>query len=223
MRTTSFSSLIGILLFLSACAGKFQYYPPDTEPPSQNSIVIDLSKDELWNKAIPALAKGFFVINNLDKDSGIINVSYSGNPEKYVDCGQVESYVKNARGARTYKFSASSAQQSYEVMDMKYGAGLLFFSRKMDLEGRINIIVEEFTAKRSRVTINAKYVLTKSMTARNTQGAVSNFSDTISFVSGQQARFPSGNAFAGTLCQPSGNLEEEILEVFKGLAQTNLK
>ena len=202
-----------LVFFLASCAGKIQYSPPIGTPLSQNSIIIDMSKDELWKKVIPNLGKSFFVINNLDKDSGIINVSYSGDPEKYIDCGQISSYVKNARGERTYNFPASRSHQTYEIMDMEHGGGLLFVDRRMNLEGRINIIIEEISSKQCRVTVNTKYVLTKSGTIRNVQGASTNFSDTISFVSGQQARFPGAGSYSGTLCQPSGRLEQEILSI----------
>ncbi len=204
---------LSLVSFFAACAGRFQYFPPTTNPLPHNSVTISMSKDEFWKRIIPALGKSFFVINNLDKDSGIINVSYSGDPEKYVDCGQVNSYVKNARGERVYDFPAARAHQTYEVMDMEHGGGLFFIERRMNLEGRINIIIEEISSKTCQITVNTKYVLTKSITARNVQGASSNFSDTISFVSGQQARFPGSGSFSGTLCQPNGKLEQEILAI----------
>lgn len=206
------SITVGLLL-ITACAGKMQYTPPSMTSSMQNVITLNKSKEDLWKSIIPALGKSFFVINNLDKTSGIINVSYSGDPEKYVDCGRINSYVKNARGERTYDFPASKAHQSYEVMDMDSGAGLLFVDRKMNLEGRINIIIEEVSSKDTQITINTKYVLTKSGTVRNVQGAFSHFSDTISFVSGQQGTFPGAAAHSGTLCRPNGTLEKEILTI----------
>lgn len=213
MAKIRFFLILLLLSFLAACAGKAQYFPPMGPPSSQNSIIIDMSKDKFWKEIIPALGKSFFVINNLDKDSGIINVSYSGDPEKYVDCGRIYSYVKNARGERTYNFPASRADQTYEVLNMEHGGGLFFIDRRMNLEGRINIIIEEISPKTCQITVNTKYVLTKSSTIRNVQGASSNNSDTISFISGQQAKFAGGGSYSGTLCQPNGNLEQEILSI----------
>ena len=91
--------------FIVGCAGKLDYVRPIVQPgASSNSKVIDKPRDAVWNASVPALGRQFFVINNLDKSSGLINVSYSGDPEKYVDCGQVSSYVKNLQGeARRFR------------------------------------------------------------------------------------------------------------------------
>ena len=216
LRIKLLSVLVGLVL-ITGCAGKLQYMPPTESPSLQNSITINTGKNELWKTIAPALGKSFFVINNLDKDSGIINVSYSGDPEKYIDCGRINSYVKNARGERTYDFPASKANQYYEVMDLEHGAGLLFIDRRMNLEGRINIIVEEISSDTIKITINTKYVLTKSITQRNTQGGQRSLSDTISFVSGQKSEFPNPNA--RTICQPNGTLENEILYILKSYSK----
>src|SRR5690554_3895515 len=114
MRTVALTALT--LTVLTGCAGKLDYHRPTTPVAMQNEKVIKKSRDQVWDDAVPALGKQFFVINNLDKSSGLINVSYSGDPERYVDCGRINSYVKNARGERTYDFSASSAAQQYEIM-----------------------------------------------------------------------------------------------------------
>ena len=206
-RVYLFLALMGLL---ASCAGKIQYLPPVGTVQSHNSIKINMSKERLWKRIIPALARSFFVINNLDKDSGIINVSYSGDPEKYVDCGRIKSYVRNLRGERTYDFSASKANQQYEAMDKRSGA-LYFLERQMSLEGRINIIVEEISANECKITVNTKYVLTKSISIKQAGGGLTRHrTNTISFVTGQTAKFPSG-----TICRPNGILESEILSILQ--------
>ncbi|MFZ0050306.1 MAG: hypothetical protein WAK96_00895, partial [Desulfobaccales bacterium] len=103
MKLTSRLGLaVTMILILSGCAGKLDYAAPSPTSTINNSIIVDKSKDEVWKTIVPALGKKFFVINNLDKESGIINVSYKGDPEQYVDCGRITSYVANARGERTY-------------------------------------------------------------------------------------------------------------------------
>ena len=212
MKKLLLASLILSILAVG-CAGRVDYRPPNTIVPQKNSVEINKSKDEVWKIIVPALGKNFFVINNLDKESGIINISYSGDPEKYVDCGYIESYIKNARGERTYRFPASSAHQTYEVMDMKQSGGLFFIDRKMHLEGRMNLIVEEIAPDRTLITANTKYVLTKSGTVRNVQNGTSSFSDTISFNTNQGDRFPGGGSHTGTFCQANGNFEKEVLSL----------
>ena len=212
MKKLMFTSLI-LFILVVGCAGRFEYRPPNSIAPQKNSVEINKSKDEVWKIIVPALGKNFFVINNLDKESGIINISYSGDPEKYVDCGYIESYVKNARGERTYYFPASSAHQTYEVMDMKQSGGLFFIDRKMNLEGRMNLIVEEIAPNKTLVTANTKYILTKSGTVGNVQNASRSFSDTISFNTNQSDRFPGSGSQAGTFCQANGNFEKEVLSL----------
>jgi hypothetical protein len=203
-----------ILAILTGCAGKFEYTRPASLPTLNNSIVINKSKDKVWKQIVPLLGKQFFVINNLDKDSGIINISYSGDPERYVDCGRIISYVKNARGERTYDFPASKSYQDYEIMDMQGGAGLLFVSRKMNLEGRMNIIVEDIGNNQSRVTANTRYILTKITTVRNTQGHSNTGTTTVSFNSGQEG-ISEGKA-PNMICQATGKLEDEVLSLLTG-------
>lgn len=212
MKKLLFTSLL-LSYLVVGCAGHLEYRSPSSITPQKNSVEINKNKDDVWKIIVPALGKNFFVINNLDKESGIINISYSGDPEKYVNCGYIESYVMNARGKRTYNFPAASAHQTYEVMDMKQGGGLFFINRKMNLEGRMNLIVEEIAPNKTLVTANTKYVLTKSGTVRNVQNASSSFSDTISFNTNQGNRFPRSGSHAGTFCQANGNFEKEVLSL----------
>ena len=76
-----------ILLFTGCVGGRLTYTPPSVQAKINNSIVFDEPKDQIWKRAIVNLSSSFFVINNLDKESGLINLSYSGSPEKCIDCG----------------------------------------------------------------------------------------------------------------------------------------
>lgn len=195
-----------IFLCLTGCAGRVEYTPPASDYTSINNRVIDQSRDQVWSRLIPALSKQFFVINTIDKQSGLINISYSGNPEAYVDCGQVRSYVKNARGERVYNFAGASPQESYEVM--KDGQ-LIFINRKLDLDGRVNLIVEEIGQKQTRVTANTRYIVNRHLDLSNPQGQTSVNNNSISFNSGGSATF-SGVAPNQTTCRANGRLETEL-------------
>ena len=176
----------------------------------QNSKIIDKPRDAVWNATVPELGKKFFVINNLDKSSGLINVSYTGDPEKYIDCGRITSYVKNAQGERTYDFAGAKAQQNYEVMDP--GRGLFFIDRRMSLEGRVNLVFEEVTPSQTRVTVNTRYVVNRQRIVRST---VNNFpqtlNDSLSLNSGGVASFPTGPDGKTSECAATGALEREVL------------
>lgn len=201
------------LSLITGCAGKLDYTPPSTQYKYNNEIILQSSFDESWKKSIPILGKNFFVINNIDKDSGIINISYSGSPEKYIDCGVIKSYVKNARGEREYIVQGNMETSHYEVMN----EGLLYsIQREMSLEGRINLIFEEIDSANTKVTANTKYIVERSLTVSQ---AGQNFSrqnkDTISFNSGQSGSFPAANDGRAASCSATGTLEEELLNLLQ--------
>lgn len=200
---------IASVLALSACAGKLDYTPPSNYAQAQNTITVDASKNDVWNKLVTSLGKNFFVINNMDKESGFINVSYSGDPELYVDCGTISSYVKNARGERTYTFPGSRAHMNYEIMS----DNLYNLNREMALEGRLNVIVQSVTDKTTSVSVNTKYVLTRTTTVRDMQGRVSVAKADANFNTGQTGTFP-GNP-QSLFCASTGKLERDIIDFVK--------
>ena len=204
-----------IATLVTGCAGKVDYLRPTTKAQgAQNGKTIDKPRDTVWNASVPELGKRFFVINNLDKASGLINVSYNGDPEKYIDCGRITSYVKNARGERTYDFPAAKAQQTYEVMNQ---GNLFFLDRKMSLEGRVNLVFEEVSPNQTRITANTRYVVQRQSTVRAaTNNMPQTFSDSASFNSGGSATLATGSSGAQpTECVSTGALEAEILSAIR--------
>lgn len=191
-------------LFIVGCAGKFSYIQPSQSYKIKNSVTINKSRSQVWKNIIPSLGSSFFVINNIDPVSGFINISYSGNPEKYIDCGVVDSYVSNLRGERKYNFPAASAYQEYETLEK--GQYLIFYKRKMNLEGRINIIVQEVSTDSTLVTVNIKYIVTKDIVASSPQGQSARLNDSISFNTNGSSTFPQK-----TSCYATGALEREVL------------
>jgi hypothetical protein len=202
-------------LCVTACAGKVDYTRPMAQAArSSNVKTVERSRDAVWNASVPELGKQFFVINNLDKSSGLMNISYTGDPERYIDCGRIRSYVKNAKGERTYDFAGAKAQQSYEIMNPS--VGLFFLDRRMNLEGRVNLIFEESGPTSTRVTANTRYVVTRTQTVRNAGNSIPQTgSDTISFNSGGSASFPRNAQGQSAECVSTGALEQEILSAIK--------
>jgi hypothetical protein len=206
-----YMAAVAATCLLAGCAGKVDYIRPNTQTVGSNVKVIDKPRDAVWNAAVPELGKRFFVINNLDKSSGLINISYSGDPEKYIDCGRITSYVKNARGERTYNFPGAKAQQSYEVM-----TNLLFFvDRRMSLDGRVNLIFEEVSPTQTRVTASTRYVVKKDITVRDVEGRTRSASDSLSFNTGGSAAFPAQPDGRATECAATGAIERDILSVLQ--------
>lgn len=199
---------IAAAALVAGCAGHTAYAPPTMHGQASNSKVIDKPRTAVWAGAIPALGSRFFTINNMDKESGFINLSYSGDPEAYVDCGMISSSVKNLRGERNYKFPGARASQHYEVMN---NAGLFFLDRSMALEGRVNLVFEEITPTQTRVTANTKYVVTRNVTISNVDGRSQAMTHLLSFNTAGRATFPAGNDGQATACAANGRLERDIL------------
>lgn len=207
--------IAAVSLCIAGCAGKVDYVRPTVQvAPSFNVKTIEKGREAVWNASVPELGKQFFVINNLDKSSGLMNISYTGDPERYIDCGRITSFVKNAQGERTYAFAGSKAQQTYEIMNP--GVGLFFLDRRMNLEGRVNLIFEEIGPTTTRVTANTRYVVTRTQTIRN---AANNFpqtgTETISFNSAGGASFPANSKGQSAECVSTGALEREVLSAVK--------
>ena len=202
-------------LFIAACAGKVDYVRPATQVSQSSNIkTVERARDAVWNASVPELGKQFFVINNLDKSSGLMNISYTGDPERYIDCGRITSYVKNARGERTYDFAGAKAQQSYEIMNPS--VGLFQLDRRMNLEGRVNLIFEETGPSTTRVTANTRYVVTRTQIVHGSGSPIPQTkTDTISFNSGAGASFPMSSQGQAAECVSTGALEREILSAIK--------
>jgi hypothetical protein len=198
----------------SGCAsGNVNYAPPSFgAAPASNVKIIDAPRDSVWKASVPELSKQFFVINNVDKSSGLINISYSGDPEKYVNCGNIVSNVKNLRGARTYSFPGSRAHQQYEIMT---GSNLYGVDRQVSLEGRMNLVFEDVAPNKTKVTANTRYVLSRRIiTTRVGTDRSENYSDNASFNTGGSGTFPATSA-GSTTCVPTGALETEALAAVK--------
>ncbi|MDR6521795.1 hypothetical protein J2789_004485 [Variovorax paradoxus] len=194
---------------LAGCAGKQEYIRPTGTATIEVTKTVNRPRSEVWDRAVPQLGKQFFVINNLDKSSGLINLSYSGDPEKYIDCGRVISFVQNARGERTYNFPGSKAQSEYEMM---LDGTLIAVSRRMDLDGRVNVIFEEVDPQTTKVTANARYVVKRDVTIRDMRGNSRSTSASTSFNGNGNGTLPQARALEPAECRANGELEREILQ-----------
>ncbi len=198
-----------VMAMLGGCAGKVDYIRPNKEiAPVANVKVVNRARELVWNSVIPEIGKSYYVINNMDKSSGLINISYSGDPSKYIDCGRITSFVQNARGERTYDFAAASAQQTYEVLDTNIG--LFSVDRRISLEGRVNLIFEEIAPDQTRVTVNTRYVVQRNSAWIPTGGGVTqSFSDSMAFNTGSSGLMGAGSS--SLECIATGELEREVL------------
>lgn len=203
--------ILSLAISLAGCAsGTLNYVPPahlDALPP--NVKIIKKSRDVVWNESVPELSKRYFAINNLDKASGLINLSFTGDPESYMDCGHIVSFVNNLAGQRTYDFPAARGAQDFEILNSQ---GLFRANRTMSLQGRVNLIFEEVGPAETKVTATTRYVVQRHVTIRSFGGDLAaNAIETVSFNTAGSAAFaPAGTSMA-TECVANGMLEKQIL------------
>jgi len=154
------------------------------------------------------------VINNLDKASGLINVSYSGDPARYIDCGRITVEVSGLN-AKTQTLDGAAADAQYQAVAPlpPYGfPGPVQVRRQMMLEGRVNVIFEAVGPESTRVTTATRYVVTRRLASSN---AAVPHSDTVGFNGNEKDRFPQLGTTAQLECVATGELENSILSVVK--------
>lgn len=210
MRETHVLCILVFLVFISGCiSGQNNYTPPKVYK-AANSLAVDAPKDEVWKQLVKCLGSEFFVINNMDKESGFVNVSYSGDPMEYIDGGEIRCTVKNLAGKREYKFRAASPYARYESLGDD-GITLFTCERRVDLEGRINIIVSEEDDSRTNVTVNTRYIITQKNSGQAASGQVFTLEPQVLSMNTGGSVTNSG----GTTYRATGKLEEKILSCVK--------
>jgi hypothetical protein len=208
--------IVLVLLVLCGCGAtriSTSYREPARANDVANSKIIDLAFDDAWAKMIPRIGSTFFSVNNIDKASGFMNVSYSGDPLKYVDCG-VQTYTLTRFGqANSGSFPAASAYGE-EVFHTGLDVSTVVAS-KMALEGRANIILERLSAAKTKVTVNVIYVVSRNVSVLSGMSELPPpQTDTVSFSTNSVGNIPS-RAWIGHpwVCVANHRLEGDILDL----------
>lgn len=99
---------------------------------------------------------------------------------------------------------------------MHQEAGHVKIDRRMNLEGRVNLIFEEVSPTITKITANSRYVITRTQVATRMDNSVQEKkTDTISFDTGAGASFSGTTHKHVNECVSTGALEREILAVIK--------
>jgi hypothetical protein len=224
--------LCSLLPMLASCASPglstLSYLPPQQQE-FKNSVVSESSFEEVWSGLVRELSKSFFVINNVEKPSRIINLSFSldGDISEYVDCGRSKREFKSHEEERTYDYAVSSPS------DYKFTDGLVFqnywhriwaVKRGAELTGRINVFVAPSEGG-TEVAANVRYIVEFSQSGRFylTHVRAPNRPDPymaqeempvstakISFNTGSVGK---SDASPPVVCASTGALEKSILEL----------
>lgn len=188
------------------CArGKISYYAAQGIKNTDNSIFLKESKDKVWMKLIDGVGESSFVINNIEKDSGLININYGDDPCSFISCGTLNSYVLNAHGKVKYNFPACIEYKEYE----EFNNGNLFIIRRwITLDGRASIIVQKRN-NGTLVKVNVRYVVIKNAKIYDpSYRFIRTELSSIIFNSNGGESFPDGMK-----CYANGQFEKMILDI----------
>ena len=151
---------LAVCAVLMGCASKTEFSSTQaTAYPSENTMVYNSNVNKVWDAAIKSIGEKFFVLDNIQKDSKIITLSFGAdNPDNYIDCGRVTVDTKGMSNSGTYSYAGAQAMATYYVADpgMPHPQPV---TRTARLEGKANIVFAEEGKDKTRVTVNARYVL----------------------------------------------------------------
>ena len=203
-----FSSLVMTIL-LSSCAVEKEmltenvgkYIPPNIDDTNfKNPVITNKNFDETWTSVINFVNESFFKIESLEKDSGLLTLSFgSKEAEKFIDCGDFEY---------TLFFTGEEFKGSY----IDYAkSGLLAV-----LEAKMSINIKKIDNESTNISINTNYTY-------STQHALGYYdpklNQTYSFESGGYQTIDVINPIKGSIptrtCKSTNFAENAIFNILK--------
>lgn len=201
--------LIIVMLLISvfniSCSSDFKYTKPASSPQIESELKIDKSIDQIYQEISQNFKNPPFTINNFDKNRSIIEITYTGDPEKYVNCGVINSNYKNFGGNGTFNISAAAAKQDYKYMGGV--EGLVTVSRYMELTGKVNATLTNINESQTQVKIKSQYILEVDSLEASLHPPPRKYRNKITLELGQIVEIPEIKIF----CVPTGKLEKDIL------------
>jgi len=188
-----------VVFLLALCGLSFgcmsaSYVAPDTASPAiQNyTRVIDKSFDQTWSALIQYAGSAFFGIDNFEKQSGLLTLSFGASrPSDFITGG-------HWKASGVVRFDGD-----YVDYCVKYLNGAL--------QGKMNIVVVALEPNKTKVTVKARYIFT----AGNSETGI----DTWSFDSGGWDTRTVSRAAAGTsdsrTLMPTYKAEKAILDALE--------
>ncbi len=198
-----------LLMLLSSCAvekkkltenvGK--YVPPNIGDTNfKNSVITNKDFNETWTSVIDFVNDSFFKIENVDKDSGLLTLSFGSNEaENFIDCGDFEY---------TLFFTGEEFKGSY----IDYAkSGLLAV-----LEAKMHINIRKIDNESTKISLNTNYTY-------STQHALGYYDPKLnqiySFESGGYQTIDVINPIKGSIptrtCKSTNFAENAILDVIQ--------
>ena len=193
----------------------------------ENETIVDIPYSSVWDRLVKQISKSFYIINNIDKESRIINLTFSTNkPEQYIDCGKTDrTYTQDDKTDKfDYAVAASSDYKSAAAQQPHPSwASYHMIHRRTNLEGRSNIYIAPSDKDNSKtvVTVNTRYIWTVAISGdyfiENVRGSSFHKGPTtgtpppftVSFNTSEKGE--SGGTGDKIYCVSKGTLEKEIL------------
>jgi len=225
--------LLLLVIFVSGCATQgintSEYTPPQSIKVN-NEIELQTPQPQVWDILVKELSKSFYVINNIDKESRIINVSFSSNsPAEYLDCGKTyRTYVQGDKKEVYHYDTANSSQFKFATSLQQHKSFAYYINARREtmLDGRSNIYVAPSEKEKNNtvVTVNTRYILNFKMKG---DGITENIHGNI--VSSQRLPEETFTIMLNTnqrgqhelkegtiYCYSKGKLEKDILDMVRG-------
>lgn len=216
MRSLLLAIFILSNLMIVGCAAKTDVAYTQPKPQNEkNTRVYNGNIERVWDATISAVGESFFVIDNIERDSKIITLSFSvQDPNEYIDCGTLtvtNSGGMSGKGATSIQGAQATA--TYLVSDGSPHPKPAL--RTTALSGKANIILSKEGANSTKVKVMSRYVLLVNFeSSRWVEVGFGGYSQPIQ--SSQTVSFSTGETGVGTKgqlqCTSRNTLEEAILD-----------
>lgn len=200
------------ILALTGCAAVNSVHTPPAPVKIQTTKVVPSEFEPVWSGLVKELSGSFFVVNNIDKNSRFLNISFSTNqPSKYVNCGKI---VITAEGPNSKRITWDPTRTTVirEIgRASEYNIPVpLDIGTLPKLEGRINMYIAPGDAGGTEAKVAVRYIF--SVNKRPVQPIPRNVAwqnDPIS------ESFTTNGASDDMQCIATGELERELLSFVK--------
>jgi hypothetical protein len=202
---------VACAVFAGCASSTIAYQQPAYPKPPENEIVIAEPFDVVWDRLVKNLSADFFVINNIEKASHLINVSFSSSsPSNFVDCGETNRTFTNASGKQNYTYLTANSS----FFTLTNDRGLAFNAkRKTSLDGRANIYVA-LDSGGTLVRVNTRYALSVDISYYQLSGEPAGNQST-SWAFNTREVFHDSEPNSQIVCVSTGFLEQKIIDAAK--------
>lgn len=197
-------------LCASACADKVNV---DIAPPQtydfQDSKIYNYSYDRVWDAVVKAVGSSYFVLENIEKDSGILSLSFSSQqPKNYIDCGHIREYGTIQMEKYELEYDGADSSVLRRVANPQ---GIPCTAhRALSLSGKSNILVSKISKNKTQVMIRTRYIAELLYTVNIYGHLPEVIKNTIVFT-GKEVGNVGGNK-NNMQCRSKGILESSIFE-----------